>query len=78
MVHIVQDHPFVDGNKRAGYLAAVTFLSSFGLSLTLTEDETIDVSLTLAQGGMTKNELAHVISENIADVGTGPLFDAPD
>ena len=33
-VGIIQNHPFVDGNKRTGYVACLTFLRANGLKLT--------------------------------------------
>lgn len=34
LYHIVQNHPFIDGNKRAGTMAAFVFLSSMDLRWT--------------------------------------------
>ncbi len=33
LFHIVSNHPFVDGNKRAGMLAAVVFLDVNGITI---------------------------------------------
>jgi death-on-curing protein len=33
LFHIVSNHPFVDGNKRAGVLAALVFLDVNGISI---------------------------------------------
>lgn len=37
LFHIVKNHPFVDGNKRAGVVAALVFLDFNGIDLTIPE-----------------------------------------
>ena len=39
LFHIVKDHPFVDGNKRAGAMAAFVFLLLNGQTLTTSNPE---------------------------------------
>jgi death on curing protein len=58
MYHIVQNHPFVDGNKRVGLEAALVFLEINDLSLNATDDELIDLTLRTAQSLVSKTELA--------------------
>jgi len=36
---IVRNHPFVDGNKRTAFLAALVFLGRNGLTIVASEDE---------------------------------------
>ncbi|MFM7182426.1 MAG: type II toxin-antitoxin system death-on-curing family toxin [Verrucomicrobiales bacterium] len=47
---IVKNHPFIDGNKRAGFMAAYTFLAANGLQLTAPEEEAVVFTLALAAG----------------------------
>ena len=47
---IIRDHPFVDGNKRTGFLAAYVFLHSNGWQLKSSEAEAVNVILALAAG----------------------------
>lgn len=47
---IVRNHPFVDGNKRTGFLAAYVFLDLNGWDLVAPEDETVAIVLALAAG----------------------------
>jgi death-on-curing protein len=47
---IVRNHPFVDGNKRTGFLAGAAFLELNGLRLTATEPEATQIILGLAAG----------------------------
>src|SRR5437667_7600974 len=52
--HICQNHPFVDGNKRAGTAAMIAFLSDNGWSFDPTADEAEPVILRLAGGTLDK------------------------
>ncbi len=45
---IVRNHPFVDGNKRTGFLAAFIFLHSNGYLLQAPEAEAVVMTLGLA------------------------------
>ena len=47
---IVKDHPFVDGNKRTGFLAAYMFLALNGWELDAPEANAAAVILELAAG----------------------------
>ena len=62
---IVRNHPFNDGNKRAGFLALGLFLARNGRELTAEPVEAIAIILRLAEGKMTELELASWIRENI-------------
>lgn len=47
---ITKNHPFLDGNKRIGFVAAYVFLGLNGLHLVAPEAETVIVVLALAAG----------------------------
>jgi death-on-curing protein len=49
---IKRNHPFVDGNKRTGFLAAYVFLDLNGWELMAHEDEAVAAVLALAAGEM--------------------------
>jgi death-on-curing protein len=51
-------HPYVDGNKRAAFLALAIFLGLNGLELDATEPEVVTVMLGLASGQLKERELA--------------------
>ena len=55
---IVQNHPFVDGNKRTGFLAGAAFLELNGFRLTATEPEATRIIMDLAAGDVTELQLA--------------------
>ena len=62
---IVRNHPFTDGNKRAGFLSIGLFLARNGRELTAEPVEAIAVVLRLAGGKMTELELASWIRQNL-------------
>ncbi len=47
---IVKNHPFLDGNKRAGFVAAYTFLGINGWRLEASEEDAVLQTLALAAG----------------------------
>ena len=55
---IVKNHPFIDGNKRTGFVAAAVFLDLNGHELIAPETEATLKTLALASGAITQAELA--------------------
>lgn len=49
---IVRNHPFVDGNKRTGYLSAELFLVANGLRLQTNDEAIVTNTLALASGDL--------------------------
>jgi len=47
---IILNHPFVDGNKRTGFMLAATFLELNGLVFTASEESVVEKTLALAAG----------------------------
>ena len=47
---IVTNHPFIDGNKRFGYVAMRLLLLEAGLNIKATEDEKYEFVLSIAKG----------------------------
>jgi death-on-curing protein len=66
LFHIVMNHPFIDGNKRAGFVAAVVFLDINGLELVISEDDAYDLVIGVCEGTVTKKALAAAFRENSA------------
>ena len=66
---IVKNHPFLDGNKRAGFMAAYTFLAANGLQLTAPEDEAVLQTLSLAAGATAAPEYAAWLDANTSPRG---------
>jgi len=61
---IVNNHPFVDGNKRAGLLAAVSFLGLDGFAFEPDEAQVVAIILGLAAGEIDEPALARWIADN--------------
>jgi death-on-curing protein len=64
LFHLVKNHPFVDGNKRVGAMAAFTFLKLNGLTLTAGNMEFESVVLSVAQGKMGKAGIAEFLRKH--------------
>ena len=52
--YIVQNHPFIDGNKRTGAAVAIVFLKMNGLHFRIDNAEFVDLALEVAQGRLKK------------------------
>jgi death-on-curing protein len=61
---IVKNHPFIDGNKRAGFLVAVVFLESNGYRFYATEVDAALRTLALAAGEMSEAAYAEWLKTN--------------
>jgi death-on-curing protein len=58
LYHIVQNHPFVDGNKRTGAAAAIIFLAMNDVEIEADEEGLVDLTLAVARGRIGKSEIA--------------------
>jgi len=54
---LISNHAFVDGNKRIGIYVMLSFLEMNGIRIQCTDEEIVDVGLSLADGRMTYEEL---------------------
>ena len=54
---IVRNHPFVDGNKRAGYIAAYIFLGRNGFVLEVDKTEAVARFISLAASELSEEDL---------------------
>lgn len=55
---IVKNHPFVDGNKRTGFITGVGFLERNGMDFFATEADAVTQTLGLAAGAVTQQDYA--------------------
>jgi death on curing protein len=55
---IARNHPFVDGNKRAAYVAMEVFLMINGFDLEIEDEDAIATFRALAAGDLSEDELA--------------------
>ena len=58
LYHIICNHPFVDGNKRSGLVAALTFLEVNNVILAYDEYELEELVVKVAEGTKDKEAVA--------------------
>lgn len=58
MFHIVQNHPFIDANKRAGVVAALVFLFDNGVEVNAAPGELYNITMAVATGSAKKPRIA--------------------
>ena len=61
LFHVVSNHPFVDGNKRAGLLSALVFLDINGIEINDRGDTLYDLTIKVASGNSNKPEISEVL-----------------
>jgi death on curing protein len=61
---IVQNYPFVDGNKRTGFVVGVLFLELNGYRFTATEEEAAQAVLELAAGRLDEKGFCEFVRAN--------------
>lgn len=64
LYHIVQNHPFIDGNKRTGAMAVFVFLMLNGFTLEAAESIFEEIVLKTAQGQIDKPAIAEFIRKH--------------
>lgn len=63
---LVKNHPFVDGNKRVGFMVAYTFLAGNGWQLQAPEEEAVLQTMALAAGAIGAEEYAAWLAASCA------------
>jgi death-on-curing protein len=58
LFHIVQNHPFFDGNKRTGAASAIVFLAMNDVTLEADEEGLVELTLAVATGQADKERIA--------------------
>ena len=58
LFHIVNNHPFIDGNKRTGLVVTLVFLEMNNVVFKESNEKIEKIVLKIAQGKMDKNEIA--------------------
>lgn len=58
LFHIVQNHPFLDGNKRTGAASAIVFLEMNDIEIDGDEKGVVDITIRTATGVVTKEDIA--------------------
>ncbi len=65
-VGIVRNHPFVDGNKRVGFVALALFLALNGLRLRADQADAFRQIYGVASGEINETQLAQWVRQNVA------------
>lgn len=58
--HIIKNHPFIDGNKRTGSVAALFFLRLNNCTTDISQDQLIELALGVATSKISKDELTQI------------------
>lgn len=66
---VLKNHPFVDGNKRTGFILSELFLNANGWSLDATDDDVIACVLLLAGGEWDEENYAVWLRETSSPKG---------
>jgi death on curing protein len=70
---IILNHPFLDANKRTGFLVAATFLELNGIALTASEESVVEKTLALAAGELKEAGYAAWLKANSRKAPPLPL-----
>jgi death-on-curing protein len=61
---VVGNHPFLDGNKRTGFVLGIVFLELNGFHFTASEEDATQTILALAAGVLPASELTDWVAKN--------------
>lgn len=62
MYHIIQNHPFLDGNKRTGMAIGLLFLHANGYELSLTNKDIYNLGTSIATSHTTEDQLSALLA----------------
>lgn len=66
---LIQNHPFIDGNKRIGHAALETFLMLNGHEISASVDEQVDVILGVASGKVDRETFTNWLKDHVVEYG---------
>ncbi len=66
---IVRNHPFVDGNKRTGFVVGILFLELNGYRFTASEEDAVQAVLNLAAGTLDEPGYTAFLRANVTTAG---------
>ena len=64
---IVSNHPFIDGNKRTGYVTMRIFLISNGFDIKASQDEKYQFVIAIASGKLKLDRINEWLEEHIIE-----------
>ena len=65
---LIQNHPFIDGNKRAGHAAMEIFLMLNGFEISASVDEQVEIILGVASGKISREVFTNWLQTHIVDL----------
>jgi death-on-curing protein len=65
---LVQNHPFIDGNKRVGHAAMEVFLVLNGCEISASVDEQEAIVLAVASSQMSRAELGEWLKQRVVEI----------
>ena len=68
LFHLVQNHPFIDGNKRVGAAATDVFLALNDQRLVASEVEYAELVLSIARGATSKSAAAEFLRAHVEQI----------
>ena len=63
--HLAGNHPFIDGNKRTGAVAALVFLDLNGVEINAPEGSIYDLTMSVAAGKADKSDIAQFLCSHV-------------
>ena len=73
LFHLVKNHGFIDGNKRAGAAAAFSFVFRNGYMLDATEEDFEHLTLRVAAGEASKADATAFFERHVRSIDEGEL-----
>lgn len=68
LFHIINNHAFIDGNKRTAFDVMVTFLNINDYELDMTSEEAYQLTIQVAEGQVSKVELIEILEKYIIEL----------
>ncbi len=65
---LIVNYPFIDGNKRTGFLVMVTLLIDSGFTLTANQDNAYEFIIKISTGEMRFDEILIWVKENTVSI----------
>ena len=65
---LIQNHPFIDGNKRTGHAAVEIFLMLNGFEISASVNEQVEIFLGVASGTMSREVFTNWLQAHIVDL----------
>lgn len=65
---LIINHPFVDGNKRTGFLAMMAILSEGNLEITVSNNAIYDFAIAISTGELKFEQIVEWLKQNTASL----------